>query len=104
MAPRRAAVKTTPPTAVERVEAEARAGKTFTVVPLAGKACRIKPGLDWKSSAFRALRTGDFETWASACLYGGDYETVWQKVDPTLRQATAFIKAWERVSGQNQGE
>lgn len=103
MAPRRT-VAAKAPTPVERVEAEAKAGKTFTVAPLAGKPCRIKPGLDWKASAFRALRTGDFETWAASCLYGGDYETVWQKVDPTLRQATAFIKAWERVSGQNSGE
>jgi len=103
MAPRKTAA-TKPPTPVERVEAEARSGKTFTAVPLAGKLCRVKPGLDWKSAAFQALRTGDFESWAATCLYGGDYETVWQKVDPTLRQATAFIKAWERVSGQNSGE
>ena len=85
------------------IEVEALADPADTVaVPLADREIRILPVRKWKSSALRALRQGDFETWAERSLVAADV-AVWQAVDPDMDQVEAMFSAWTAKTGQTPG-
>ncbi|MEU8023753.1 hypothetical protein AB0B88_16210 [Micromonospora haikouensis] len=77
-------------------------------VPLEGRRGRgvihVLDPQDWPTAANGDLRVGDFESWASECLAPGDYEDVWQDVDPTLRHVDAMFREWRRLTGNDRGK
>jgi hypothetical protein len=75
----------------------------FDVVELAGEALRIKPPMDWRSSAIRAMADNNYDLWAQTSLAPESYR-VWQSIDPTLRQCEEFFSAWRDRTGQDKGE
>jgi hypothetical protein len=95
----------------------AAAGGTDPVsVPLAGKTVRVKPPMDWRDSAFEALRSARFGVWAQSSLVndlataedgtetGVDDTAVWAEIDPTYRQILEFLAAYEQAGGIGLGE
>jgi len=95
----------------------AAAGGTEPVsVPLADTHVRVKPPMDWKASAFEALREARFSVWAQTSLVndaeidddgkksGSDDVAVWNKVDPTVRQVAEFLAAYSELVGISLGE
>jgi hypothetical protein len=56
------------------LRAEAATGDEPVAVPLAGQTVHVLPVRKWRSSALRALREGDFITWAERCLVESDVE------------------------------
>lgn len=89
-------------TPAQRAKAEAKATGLDTA-PLEGHILQILPTMDWRSSAVRALRENDYDSWAQGCLTPESYD-VWRTVDPTLRQCEAFFAAWKSRTGQDVGE
>jgi hypothetical protein len=77
-------------------------------VPLEGRNGRgvihVLDPQDWPSAANGDLRVGDFESWAAECLAPGDYEDVWQDVEPTLRHVNAMFTEWRKLSGNDRGK
>lgn len=91
--------------AAEALHADAQHDPNLPVtVPLDGTPCTVKPMRKWRSSGLRALRTGDFETWAETCLDDSDYVEVWQVIDPDVDMVEAFFEAWAEITGQNAGK
>lgn len=104
------------PTYIETVQAEI-AGETpaadgaeplpvgVIVLPLAGKAkIRLRPPGQWRSSAMRAINNGDWDTWASMCLYADDYEAVWLVIDPTNDEVLDLLTDIRDTGALNLGE
>lgn len=97
--------------AVEAVRADANNNDddetTAVAVPLGDDVVHVLPFKDWPSSAIRALREGDFDTWAEKCLASSedhdDYET-WAERDPTVAEVDEFFAAWEEATGENVGK
>jgi hypothetical protein len=89
--------------ALEALEGEVLDPDGSVEVPLGDEKVRVKPLNEWRSSATRALREGDFDTWAEKCLAGDDYET-WSDLDPTLAEVEDFFTAWGKLSGQDSGK
>jgi hypothetical protein len=69
-------------------------------VALCGETVHVLPLRKWKGSAMRALREGDFDSWAERCLVDGDYDEVWAVVDPDLDQIDEFFAAWQEATGE----
>jgi hypothetical protein len=86
--------------ALEALEGEVLDADDSVSVSLGDEKVRVKPLNDWRSSATRALREGDFDTWAEKCLAGDDYE-IWSDVDPTLGEVEEFFTEWQKVTGQD---
>jgi hypothetical protein len=90
--------------AVEALEGEVLDADDGAVeVPLVDETVRVKPLNEWRSSASRALREGDFDTWAEKCLAGDGYDT-WLDLDPTLAEVEDFFTAWGAATGQDTGK
>lgn len=89
---------------LEALESEAVADDGSVTVPLAGAAeIRVRPVQDWRASGIRAMREGDFDTWAEKALDEESY-AAWTDVDPTMREVEAFFTAWGEATGQDQGK
>lgn len=88
--------------AVEAIEAEVDSDGTVEV-PLGDTTVRVRPASQWRSSATRALREGDYDSWAEACLIGDDYD-VWCDLDPTMGEVEKFFDAWETAGGSDLGK
>jgi hypothetical protein len=65
---------------------------------------RVLDPNEWPSSANSALHVGEYESWAERCLADGDYEDVWMRLDPTLKDINAMFVEWRRVSGRDAGK
>jgi hypothetical protein len=89
--------------AAEAIEAEAVAGEGPVTVELAGEPIEVLPVRQWRSSALRALREGDFEDWAERSLTENGHEK-WLEVDPTIEEVEAFFEAWGEKSGERVGK
>jgi len=92
------------PTAAQRAEAEMESIHDAITADLAGHPVRILPMDDWPSSGRRAFGEARYDEWAEKCLAGDDYQNVWAKVDPSLKQMGPFFTSWEKQSGQDVGE
>ncbi len=56
---------------------------------------------DWPSSANEDPETGRFFSWAVKVLATDEDKDMWRALDPTNRQASRFIREWQRVVGQD---
>jgi hypothetical protein len=63
----------------------------------------VPPVARWKSSATRALRGGDFLTWAEIVLSDDDAAAVLE-ADPTNGEFGDFFDAWQHASGEDLGK
>ncbi|MFI2213032.1 hypothetical protein [Streptomyces sp. NPDC020141] len=88
-------------TAAEAQELEATHG--YGVAELAGVTIRIKAGDQWRPSYLRALRAGDYDTWAAGALHEDDVET-FIELDATFEEINAFTDAAMRSVGDNPGK
>lgn len=95
---------------VEKLEAVQRdaitAGEAFDA-EIAGHLVRVKGALDWPASNVRAVKEGDFTTWAEKCLIRDgetDYYKVWESIDPTLSQVEQFFNDIKARTGQHPGK
>lgn len=88
---------------LDHLQADAQLDPDATVgVELAGRTIEVAPLRQWRSRALRALRQGDFETWAEGCLTDDGLAT-WRAVDPTIAQVEDFFVAWGEQTGQSLG-
>lgn len=85
--------------------AKSEALSTYQVggVALKGRELTVLPVGAWKTSAMKALRAGDLESWAEKCLDAASW-VVWQEVDPTLDEAGEFLAAWSAKTGEDSGK
>jgi hypothetical protein len=89
--------------ALEAIEGEVLDGDGSVEVKLRNETVRVLPLFEWRTSATRAMREGDFDSWAEKCLVDGDYE-VWTDVDPKIREVEEFFEAWQEATGQDRGK
>jgi hypothetical protein len=89
--------------AVRKLEAEARAGADTVLVPLGDVEVEVLPIGEWRASGLRALREGDFDTWAAKCL-SDEGLRAWDECDPTMSQVEEFFTAWSERTGQDPGK
>lgn len=101
------AKKILPPDALDQLAADAANGTEPLPVPLADKTVRVLPPMEWRSSAMRAVREGNFDVWAEKCLVrdgeSDDY-AVWQSIDPTMNDIVLFLTAYRDAGGSGLGE
>jgi hypothetical protein len=88
---------------VPAIEAETAAGDEPVAVLLDGLTVHVKPVKQWRSSGLRALREGDFQTWAEKCLEPESVD-VWLDLDPTIGDVESFFEQWQELSGQSAGK
>lgn len=88
--------------AVEALEGEI-VGDGCVEVPLGDTTVRVIPASEWRASATRALREGDYDSWAEKSLAGDDYD-VWCDIDPQMAEVQEFFKAWEAAGGSDLGK
>lgn len=74
----------------EPTAAENEATGETVKAELCGHMLAVPPTNKWRSSAMRALRNGDTETWAERTLSEEDYAT-WCEVDPTMEEVDTFF-------------
>ena len=91
-------------TALEALEGDVVASDGSVLVTLdteAGSAdLHVKPVKKWKGSGIRAMREGDFDTWAEKALAPGSYAE-WSRLDPDMEEIEVFFTAWNAASGQD---
>jgi len=86
---------------VERLEREARG--EGVLVPLGDAEILVPPVTEWRSSAIRAIATGDSLLWAQKTLGPDDLE-LWREHDPNVNEVKSFFADWQRVSRESLGE
>lgn len=92
-------------TALKALEADARApAGEFVVVPLKGQDVRVKALMDWDTAALDDLQNTKLEAWARASLFGDDFATIWKLLRPTIREASDFLEAWGKTTGETPGD
>lgn len=69
---------------------------------LAGKTIYVPPVSKWRASALHAIREGDLQTWAEKTLLDDDWD-LWQEIDPTLDEVTAFFDTLNGQTGVDSG-
>lgn len=91
-------------TALEALEGDVVAGDGSVLVTLdteAGSAdLHVKPVRLWKASGIRAMREGDFDTWAEKAMPPESYAE-WKRLDPDMEETERFFTEWNAASGQD---
>ncbi|MYY03061.1 MULTISPECIES: hypothetical protein [unclassified Streptomyces] len=82
---------------------ENEANEEYATVPLDGVDLRIKPGNRWRPSYLRALRQGDYDTWAAGVLHEDDV-TTFLELDPTFDEINEFTTAAMESTGEAPGK
>jgi hypothetical protein len=89
-------------TPAEAQENEATS-EEFNTHELAGVELRVKPVGQWRPSYLRALRTADFETWATGALHEED-AAKFVELDATFDEIGAFTASLMESSGEAPGK
>lgn len=63
----------------------------------------IPHAVDWPARALDLLADGRVHSWAHLVFSDTDWQT-WQDLEPTVREANAFIAAWEQAGGATAGK
>lgn len=85
-----------------KTAAEKDAADELIQCELAGKTVYVPPVNKWRASALHAIREGDLQTWAEKTLLDDDWD-IWQEVDPTLDEVTAFFDTLNGQTGVDSG-
>ncbi|MEW1551363.1 hypothetical protein [Streptomyces tsukubensis] len=85
----------------EAQEMEATDG--YGVAPLCGSDLRVKSVNHWRPSYLRALRQGDYDTWAAGVLHEDDVQT-FMDLDATFAEINDFTTAAMESVGENPGK
>ncbi|WP_329168296.1 hypothetical protein OG709_29870 [Streptomyces sp. NBC_01267] len=88
-------------TAAANQEIEAADG--YGVAKLAGRDLRIKAVGQWRPSYLRALRLGDYDTWAEGALHEDDVQ-IFIDTDATFDEINEFTSAAMEASGEAPGK
>ncbi|MFB7823879.1 hypothetical protein [Streptomyces hydrogenans] len=82
---------------------ENEATETYGVAQLAGIDLRVKPGGQWRPSYLRALREGDYDTWAAGVLHAEDVQT-FVDADATFDEINSFVTDAMASTGETPGK
>lgn len=82
---------------------ETEATEEYGTAPLAGVDLRIKPANHWRPSYLRALRAGDYDTWAAGVLHEDDVQT-FIDLDPTFDEINEFTSTAMESTGETPGK
>ncbi|GGY88561.1 hypothetical protein CP967_31125 [Streptomyces nitrosporeus] len=82
---------------------ETEATEEYGTATLSGVDLRIKPGNRWRPSYLRALREGDYDTWAAGVLHKDDV-AVFIDLDPTFDEINVFTTAAMGSTGEAPGK
>ncbi|MFD7776661.1 hypothetical protein [Streptomyces sp. NPDC059753] len=91
--------ETTTPAEAQEIEA---AGE-FVTASLVGVELRVKPINQWRPSYIRALRNGDYDTWAVGVLHEDDAAT-FVDLDATFDEINEFTSAAMESAGEAPGK
>jgi hypothetical protein len=102
---------------LDRAARAARSATEPTIVSIGDTKVRILPPMQWRQTAMRAIRSGDFDTWAQKVLVndyveaegdqpasGSDDYAVWLEADPTNDELIEFFAEYEEASGSSLGK
>lgn len=90
---------TTPAEAQETEAAE----EGYVTASLAGKTIRVKTVENWRPSYLRALRLGDYDTWAEGALHPDDVDA-FIEADATFAEINEFTAAAMESAGEPVGK
>ncbi|MFE7399615.1 hypothetical protein [Streptomyces sp. NPDC057557] len=82
---------------------ENEATETYGTATLTGVDLRVKPGNHWRPSYLRALRGGDYDTWAAGVLHEDDVQ-VFIDLDATFDEIGEFVSAAMESVGETPGK
>ncbi|MCQ6554792.1 hypothetical protein NPS70_16525 [Streptomyces sp. C10-9-1] len=83
--------------------AEREATETYGTADLAGETLRVKPVGQWRPSYLRALRQGDYDTWATGVLHEEDV-IKFVEADATFDEINEFTAAAMETTGETPGK
>lgn len=82
---------------------EQEATGAYGVASLAGTDIRVKPAGQWRPSYLRAMRQGDFDTWAEGALHEDDVQKFYD-VDATFDEIAQFTSDAMSAGGEAPGK
>ncbi|MFJ4768461.1 hypothetical protein ACIP88_04990 [Streptomyces uncialis] len=82
---------------------EIEATEDYVTAPLDGVDLRVRPVGQWRPSYLRALRAGDYDTWATGALHPDDAVT-FVEMDATFDSINTFTSAAMENSGEAPGK
>ncbi|GGX26947.1 hypothetical protein [Streptomyces chryseus] len=91
----------TTPTPAESQETEALEG--YVTATLAGVDLRVKTINEWRPSYLRALRQGDYDTWAAGVMHEDDV-TTFVELDATFSEINDFTASAMESAGEAPGK
>jgi hypothetical protein len=75
----------------------------YGTAPLCGVELRVKPVTAWRPSYLRALREGDYDTWAAGVLHEDDVQT-FIDLDGTFDEINEFTASAMASAGETPGK
>lgn len=93
---------TTDTTPADAQEIEATASE-YVTASHDGRDYRVRTPLTWRPSYVRALRQGDFDTWAEGVFHADDLNE-WVEADPTFAEIGDFARRVMTDSGEAPGK
>lgn len=75
----------------------------FVTVPLGDDEIRVKSPTKWRPSYMRAMRTGDFDTWALGVVHPDDLG-LFEDADPTFEEIGELAAAAGTATGESLGK
>ncbi|MGW1828825.1 hypothetical protein ACWCO0_09715 [Streptomyces tubercidicus] len=82
---------------------ENEANGEFNTAALCGVDLRVKAIDQWRPSYLRALREGDYDTWAAGVLHEDDVQT-FIDINATFAEINDFTAAAMEATGENPGK
>ncbi|OSC76526.1 hypothetical protein B5180_01870 [Streptomyces sp. BF-3] len=82
---------------------ENEATGAYGTATVCGVELRVKPANQWRPSYIRALREGDYDTWAAGVLHADDVQT-FIDLDPTFDEINEFTAAAMETTGDTAGK
>ncbi|MER6485744.1 hypothetical protein ABT264_19575 [Streptomyces virginiae] len=82
---------------------ENEANGEYSTAELCGETLRVKPVTSWRPSYLRALRGGDYDTWAAGVLHEDDVQT-FIDLDATFDEINEFTAAAMESAGEAPGK
>jgi hypothetical protein len=91
--------ETTTPAEAQEIEAT----EEYVTATLAGQTLRVKTIGQWRPSYLRALRQGDYDTWAAEALHPDDVDA-FIEADATFDEINEFTGAAMESAGEAPGK